>query len=54
MSSTEKLKASENATICHMDWYCTNETMIMTRQKRLVITVNAFFSERYFFIKFFG
>lgn len=48
-SSTEKLNAKAKATASHKDC-CVAAIMVITRQKRLVITVNAFFSEKYFFI----
>jgi hypothetical protein len=51
MISIEKLKARAKAMVCHKDWWLTMETMIITRQNKLVITVRAFLSDRYFFIK---
>ena len=50
INSTEKLKASAKATTSHIDWALTRETIIMIRQNKLTITVNAFFSDKYFFI----
>jgi hypothetical protein len=50
MISIEKLNASAKAIACHMDCSLKKETNIITKQKRLTITVNAFFSEKYFFM----
>lgn len=50
MISTEKEKASANAIVSQSDCCLTMETISITRQNRLTITVKAFFSDRYFFI----
>jgi hypothetical protein len=50
ISSTEKLKASAKATASHSDCLVTATKVIM-RQNRLTITVKAFFSVKYYFIK---
>jgi hypothetical protein len=50
MISTEKLKANAKATVCQIDCFVIKEMIIMTRQNKLVITVRAFFSDKYFFI----
>jgi hypothetical protein len=48
ITSTEKLKASANARHSHQACFPKDMSNI-TRQKRLTITVSAFFSEKYFF-----
>ncbi|MDB5252796.1 MAG: hypothetical protein JWP27_1965 [Flaviaesturariibacter sp.] len=50
MISTEKLKARAKAIACQIDSILKKEMSIMTKQNRLTITVNAFFSEKYFLI----
>ena len=53
INSIEKLKAKAKAIVCQIDCALIIETTIITRQKRLVTTVRAFFSVKYFFsIKF--
>lgn len=49
ISSIEKLKANAKAIVCQKDCALMIETTIITRQKRLVTTVSAFFSVKYFF-----
>lgn len=48
-SSTEKLNASANAIASQAEWRMA-ATKTITKQKRLVITVSAFLSDKYFFI----
>jgi len=48
-NSIEKLNAKANATASHTDYWMA-ATMVITRQNKLVITVKAFLSEKYFFI----
>lgn len=50
INSTEKLKAKAKATVSHKDWFFANEIIIIIKQNKLTITVNAFFSDKYFFI----
>jgi hypothetical protein len=50
MISTEKLKARANAIACQIDSTLKKEMSIMMKQKRLTMTVSAFFSEKYFLI----
>jgi len=51
INSTEKLNASAKAKTCHIDCPVARDMIIITKQNRLTITVNAFFSDKYFFIK---
>ena len=48
-TSKEKLKAKAKATACQGDCFIA-EMKVIARQNMLVITVRAFFSEKYFFI----
>lgn len=50
ITSIEKLKASAKAIPSHIDCCFTKERIIITKQNKLTITVNAFFSLKYFFI----
>ena len=50
MSSTEKLNANAKAIASHRLPSFFIETIIMTKQNTLATTVNAFFSDKYFFM----
>jgi predicted nuclease of restriction endonuclease-like (RecB) superfamily len=50
MTSTEKLNARAKAIDCQSDSYLNIAMNIITKQNRLAITVNAFFSDIYFFM----
>ena len=50
MISIEKLNAKPNARASQRFWSTAIAFSVITRQKALVTTVNAFFSEKYFFI----
>ena len=50
MISIEKLNASAKAIACQTDCSLKKETIIIIKQKRLTITVSAFFSDKYFFM----
>jgi hypothetical protein len=50
MSSTEKLNANAKAMASQRLPLFLMETIIMTKQNALATTVNAFFSDKYFFM----
>lgn len=50
MTSIEKLNARAKAIPCQSDCSLKNANSIITKQKILTITVNAFLSVKYFFI----
>jgi hypothetical protein len=50
MISTEKLNAKAKPMASHILWSTAIAFNIMTKQNKLVITVRAFFSEKYFFM----